>query len=211
MKQTTRRNLLLGAVATTGAAGIIGVARFPGATQAKAQELTVEDVLFDPVNPVLGNPDGDLTIVEFFDYQCPYCKANHPDLMDVTGADGNIRLVMKDWPIFGAPSVRASQLALGAVDVGAYETVLAALMATKGRLSEADITATLETAGLDLGELDGAYRANRGQWDGLMARNDFQAAQLGLRGTPAYIIGTTIYPGTMNRAELKEAIANARA
>ncbi len=90
------------------------------AKQVQAQGLTVEDVLFDLDNPVLGNPDGDVTVVEFFDYQCLYCRANHTELIDVVAEDGNVRLVMKDWPIFGPASIRASQLALGAVHVGAY-------------------------------------------------------------------------------------------
>ena len=88
---------------------------------ASAQGLTVEAVLNDPDAPVLGNPQGGLTIVEYFDYQCPFCKAMHQPLTEVVAEDGDIRLVLKDWPIFGAASLRASQLALGAVDLGAYE------------------------------------------------------------------------------------------
>lgn len=62
-------------------------------------ELTVEEVLFDPQIPVLGKPDGDVTIAEYFYYQCPFCKRGHQDLIDVVRGDGNVRLVMKDWPI----------------------------------------------------------------------------------------------------------------
>lgn len=100
MPMIKRRTFLTGsAIAATGGASLFSLFRTP----AFAKELTVDDVLFDPDNPVLGNPEGDVTIVEFFDYQCPYCKANHPPLTEVVEADGNIRLVMKDWPIFGAP------------------------------------------------------------------------------------------------------------
>ncbi|PVA10723.1 disulfide bond formation protein DsbA [Pelagivirga sediminicola] len=210
MKKVTRRNILLGAVAAGGTAGIVGAGFIPVARQARAQELTINDVLFDQDNPVLGNPDGDVTIVEFFDYQCPYCKINHPALSRTVAEDGNVRLVMKDWPIFGAPSIRASQLVLGAADLGAYSEANAALMATEARLSEVDINTALENAGLDIAELDAAFRSNRDKWEGLMARNDRQAAQLGLQGTPAFIIGTTIYPGFMDGAALKDAIAQSR-
>lgn len=206
----TRRNLLLGGLAGgTGAA--LGAMLIPPAHRVEAQGLTAEDVLFDPDSPVLGNPEGDITIVEFFDYQCPYCKMNHPDLIDVVAEDGNIRLVMKDWPIFGSASIRASQLALGAVDVGAYEAANKALMATQGRLTEAGIEKVLRNAGLVPDALDTAYRTSRGKWDGLMTRNGAQAAQLGLQGTPAFIIGNTIYPGAMDRTALQEAVADSRA
>ncbi|MBI6628529.1 DsbA family protein [Pontibaca salina] len=208
MSILNRRTLLVGGLATGGALGT-GALLLSGGAPA-AQELTIDDVLFDPANPVLGNPDGDVTIVEFFDYQCPYCKSNHPALSETVAADGNIRLVMKDWPIFGAPSIRASQLVLGAAEIGAYENALNALMATQGRLTEKAIEQTLTEAGLDVDALDKGYRAERRKWDGLMARNGNQAAQLGIRGTPAFIIGTTIYSGAMSGNDLKQAVAQAR-
>ncbi|SFP93127.1 DsbA family protein [Tranquillimonas alkanivorans] len=207
MTRLNRRHLLLGGLATAGsAAGLLLFSR-NGAT---AQDLTREDVLFDPDNPELGNPEGDVTLVEFFDYQCPYCKANHPILTDVVAADGNIRLVMKDWPIFGAPSVRAAQLALGAASLDAYETANATLMATEGRLDDALIDEALEDAGLDVADLQAAYQNDRNKWDGLIARNGRQASILGLRGTPAFIVGTALYPGAMDGEALREAIEMAR-
>ena len=105
---------------------------FPLAALAQVQ-LTVEEVLFDPEIPVLGNPDGDVTVAEFFDYQCPFCKRGHKDLLDVVEQDGNVRLVMKDWPIFGLASVHASSLVLAAGED--YEKALNAVMATPGRLA----------------------------------------------------------------------------
>lgn len=209
MTLINRRNLLIGGLGGTMTLTLAGSIIAIGRT-AQAQELTVEDILFDPANPVLGNPEGDVTIVEFFDYQCPYCKANHKDLTEAVQSDGNVRLAMKDWPIFGAPSIRASQLVLGAASVGEYDTAHDTLMMTQGRLTEADIEKALENAGLDPAELDSAYRADRSKWDSLIARNSSQATQLGLQGTPAFIIGATIYPGAMDRAALDKAIAASR-
>jgi protein-disulfide isomerase len=197
--------------AAAGVASATGVTIWPGKSDAQAQGLTVEEVLFDPANPVLGNKGGDLTIVEFFDYQCPYCKANHPILTDVVETDGNIRLVMKDWPIFGAPSVAAAQLALGAASLGQYEIANEALMATEGRLTDELIRDTLSDTGLKVAALEEAYKRSRAKWDGLMARNSNQAAQLGLQGTPAFIIGTTIYPGSLDADALREAVERGRA
>ncbi|MEH6390224.1 MAG: DsbA family protein [Sulfitobacter sp.] len=209
MTRITRREALTG----TAAAGLVTMAGFsfwPGQSAAQDQELTVEDVLFDPANPVMGNKDGDVTIVEFFDYQCPYCKANHPILKDVVENDGNVRLVMKDWPIFGAPSILAAQLALGASSLGQYKTASDALMETEGRLSKELIHDTLTLADLDVSALEKAYEDSRKKWDGLMARNSRQATLLGLQGTPAFIIGKTIYPGSMSDEALRDAIAKAR-
>lgn len=177
---------------------------------ARSDELTIDDVLFDPDQPVLGNPGGDVTVVEFFDYQCPFCKRGHPDLMAEVEADGNVRLVMKDWPIFGGASVLASQLVLGAVEEGTYVAAQAALMATPARLSEDDVRDTLAAAGLDPAAMLAAYRQDRERWDGLMGRNSRQAAALGLQGTPAFIIGQSLLPGALDHDRLRAAIAAAR-
>ncbi|MCR8547828.1 DsbA family protein [Salipiger sp. P9] len=194
------------ALALTGATALAGV--LP--RDAAAQELTVEAVLRDPDAPVLGNPDGDVTIVEYFDYQCPFCKSMHPILTELLAEDGNIRLVLKDWPIFGAPSVRASQLALGAHDLGRYEAVTEALMATKGRLTQRQVDAAVGEA-LPARDALRAYRGNRAKWDGLLARNGFQAVALGFRGTPGFAVNTTIYDGALDAEMLRQAIAEARA
>lgn len=210
MTKLTRRTALTGGLLAMGGTALWTASR-PALAQEQPPRPTIDEVMFDPANPVLGNPEGDVTIVEFFDYQCPYCKANHPVLNEVVEADGKVRLVMKDWPIFGAPSVRAAQLALGAASLGSYLTANDALMATEGRLDDALIEETLAEAGLDVAALDAAYGENRDKWDGLLTRNGVQAAAFQLRGTPAFIIGTVIYPGAMDKAGLENAIATARA
>ncbi|MBN9889629.1 DsbA family protein [Salipiger abyssi] len=200
MRLTRRESLALGA-----GAGLIGL--LPRG--ASAQELTVEAVLRDPEAPVLGNPEGDVTVVEYFDYQCPYCKAMHPVLKDVLAEDGNLRLVMKDWPIFGAPSVRASQLALGAHELGTYEAAMEALMTAQGRLSQRQVDAVVSGV-VPAKEALRAYRRNRKTWDGLMERNAYQAIALGFRGTPGFAVETVIYDGALDREMLKAAIAEVR-
>lgn len=173
-------------------------------------ELTLDDILHDPDQPVLGNPEGDVTVVEFFDYQCPFCKRGHADLMSEVEADGSLRLILKDWAIFGGASVLASQLVLGAVEKGSYAAAQAALMATPAHLSEDDVHNTLTAAGLDPAAMLATYRQDRARWDGLMARNGQQAAALGLQGTPAFIIGQSLLPGALDRDRLRAAIAAAR-
>lgn len=211
----TRRDLLAGTTGF-GLAGLVGGAallarRGDGASGGiETAQMTINDVLHDPDNPVLGNPEGALTIVEYFDYQCPYCKRGHSVLTEVVERDGDIRLVMKDWPIFGAPSVLASQLVLGAASMGAYAPAHGALMATAARLTEGQIRRMLADGGIDADAALAAYRADRGKWGGLMARNAAQAVELGLQGTPAFIIGTRIFPGALDGTRLRVAIAEVR-
>jgi protein-disulfide isomerase len=129
--------------------------------------------------------------------------------MDVVSKDGNVRLVMKDWPIFGGASVHASSLVLASGD--SYEKALNALMATPGRLGKDEVDATLSKAGLDPSTLLAAFKKDMDRVDGILARNMDQANAFGFGGTPAFIIGTRIYHGAMDRQALLEAIAAARA
>lgn len=171
---------------------------------------TPEEVFFDPHIPVLGNPKGDVTIVEFFDYQCPYCKIGHPNLIKTIERDGNVRLVMKDFPIFGSVSIYAANLVLAADAEGKYARALDALMSTEGRLQQADVNTALTKAGLDPAALHAAFKKDQKRIDALIVRNMAQASAFNLHGTPAFIIGRKIYPGLMNEAALTDAIAAAR-
>ena len=195
----TRRTLL-----TATAVGV-ATAAVPALAQIR---LSVEEVLFDPQIPVMGNPDGDVTIAEYFDYQCPFCKRGHTDLMDVVLEDGDVRLVMKDWPILGAASIHASSLVLAAGKD--YEKALHAVMATKGRLSEEDVDAALKRAGLDPQSLLAAFRKDQDRIDGILARNMDQANAFGFGGTPAFLVNTRAHHGAIDKQALRDAIAAAR-
>mgnify|MGYP003673304615 CR=1 FL=1 len=207
---TLSRRAVLAGGAGLGMIALSGVALTLLRHPAGAEGLTLDDVIGDPDQPVLGNPEGDVTVVEFFDYQCPFCKRGHSDLLAEVSDDGNARLVMKDWPIFGGASVLASQLVLGAVNTDQYAHAQNALMATPARLSEQDVRDTLAGAGLDPDSLYASYLQERSRWDGLLGRNSQQAVAIGLQGTPAYNIGQSMYPGAMERSRLRDAIAHAR-
>ncbi|MFC2967291.1 DsbA family protein [Acidimangrovimonas pyrenivorans] len=165
---------------------------------------------FDPDAPVLGNPKGDVSVIEYFDYQCPYCKANHPMVSRVVAEDGNIRYVMKDWPIFGPASVRASALALGSVALGKYPQVNAALMKTRSPLNTAMIDAALRSAGVDPAQAKASFDREGDKWRALLGRNDTQARGLGLPGTPGYVVGRDVFPGVIHEPALRDAVARAR-
>lgn len=176
-----------------------------------AQQLTQNEVFHDPDAPVLGNPKGDVTVVEFFDYQCPYCKKTHPDVKSVVAEDGNVRLIMKDWPVFGDASVFAAQAVLGANEIGVYEKAMEALMATPASLSEDDVKRILTSAGLDVSKIADAVRQNDKKISDLLTRNYNQALALNFRGTPSFVVGRAIASGVLSKDQLRAAIKQARA
>ena len=167
--------------------------------------LSREAVLRDPAIPDLGNAQGDVTIVEYFDYQCPYCKKTAPELAQVAKEDGKVRIVLKDWPIFGPASAYAAKMALASRFQNKYEEAHDALIAAKTKLTEAAVDDLLAKAGIDVAKA-AADRAA----DALLARNDAQARAFGFQGTPAFIIGTFRVPGSLNAAGFKRAIGDAR-
>lgn len=199
------------ALATLG--GAVVVAGRPATAREATREVTGPDPRFlthDPDQPVLGNPEGDVTLVSFFDYQCPYCRKAAPELAGLVAEDGNIRLVMKDWPIFGPVSDHAVEIALGSVKLGHYPQVHAALMAVKGRFDEAAVDAVARKAGADPSKAMASFRRNRDRWAGLIGRNDQQAQMLGLLGTPSYVVGLDVFLGATPVADLRKAVATAR-
>ncbi len=190
---------------------------FESAQTAPAQEqgaasdvLSKDAVLRDADNPVLGNPKGDITIVEYFDYQCPYCKKISPVLDQVINDDRNVRLVLKDWPILGDPSGYAARLVLAAKYQNKYEAAHRALIVKVGRLTEAVIDETLAQAGVDVTKAKADLAANKAKIDALLKRNSEQAQAFGFRGTPVFIVGTFRIPGGLTAEQFKLAIADAR-
>ncbi|WP_043830143.1 DsbA family protein [Muricoccus aerilatus] len=167
------------------------------------------DALFnDARDPIKGNPRGDVTIVEFFDARCTYCKALYPNMQALLQRDGNIRVVMKDLPILGPNSVLASRALLAAQRQGKYEPLYDALLKLRTEPTEAVIQAEAQRAGLDWPRLrrdmeDPAIQAR-------LEANIALAQRLQLEGTPALVIGDTLVPGAVELPELQRLVAEAR-
>ncbi len=197
------RRTIIAALALAGAA-------LPVIAQAQGtSRIDAEAILNDPDAPVGGNPRGDVTIVAFLDYNCPYCKASAPALARIVREDGKIRLVYKDWPVIAETSVYAAQLALAAAYQGRYQQAHDALMATKGRLSREQISAAIKSAGIDLDRLQADLDANRDKIAALLRRTMTQADSLGLQGTPTYLVGP-FRTSTLDYAGFKQAVSDAR-
>jgi protein-disulfide isomerase len=159
-------------------------------------------------DPVRGNPRGDVTIVEFFDVRCPYCKRLHEDMTALLGRDRNLRVVMKDIPILGPQSVLASRALLAAQRQGRYVELHDALMRSRGETTEALIRAEAEAVGLDaarlLREMDDPAIQRR------LDANLALARALQIEGTPALVIGDTLVPGAVPLAQLERLVAEQR-
>jgi protein-disulfide isomerase len=168
-------------------------------------------VLRDPDIPSLGNPNGDLTVVEFFDYQCPYCKKLAPDLAKLVQEDGKIRVVLKDWPIFGDVSVLAAKMALASKYQNKYAAAHDALISADGKLTAAIINDLLAKAGVDVAAAASDLQAHEKSIDDLLARNSQQADAFGFDGTPGFIVGTFRVPGVVEMKVFKMIVADARA
>lgn len=159
-------------------------------------------------DPVIGNPEGDVVIVEFFDYRCPYCTKVAEPLREAVLADGNIKLVMKEFPILGPDSQFAARAALAAAKQGLYEPFHFALMDVKGKVDQAAVMTIAKGVGLDLDRLKGDMQSP--EIDAVLRRN-FQLAEiLEINGTPAFIIGDEIVPGALDMQTLKAKVAEAR-
>ena len=172
--------------------------------------LTEALVLRDPEIPVAGNAAGDITIVEYFDYQCPYCRKLEPELRQVVHDDGKVRLVLKDWPILGPVSVTAARMALASKYQDKFVQAHDALIGVNSKLTEPRIREVLAGAGIDVDRLDRDLANNATAIDAILARNNEQAAAFDFRGTPSFIVGKFRVPGVLTMAQFGQAIADAR-
>ncbi|MCK5500674.1 MAG: DsbA family protein [Tritonibacter mobilis] len=179
--------------------------------QAAAQVLDTEKATLenDPNAPVLGNPDGDVTVVEFFDYNCPYCRRVKPEMEALLAADPNVRVVYREWPILGDGSVFAARAALASRNQGKYEEFHWAMMQLKERAEEASILRTAEDIGLDVAQL-------RRDMNGPEIEEHIQtsmrlAQSLGFSGTPSFVIGDSLAPGLIQADQMIELVDQARA
>ncbi|MCR9193843.1 MAG: DsbA family protein [Hyphomonas sp.] len=173
------------------------------------QALTTrrDDLENDPNAPVLGNPDGDVTVVEFFDYNCPYCKRAVEPIKELLATDDQVRLVYREWPILGEGSVFAARAALAAREQGKYEEMHWALM-TGGRADAQSTIAAAERLGLDIEKL--REDMNAPEIIQHITVSMELAEQLSITGTPSFVVGTNVAPGLIPLTELEDLIRDAR-
>ncbi len=176
--------------------------------ESKAILAAHRDTLVTPADPVAGNPHGDVTIVEFFDTRCPYCRRMEPVMDKFLAQDHGVKLVYKDLPILGPASTLGAKALLAAQLQGGYEKLREAVMQLPPETTLRMIQAAAEKLGLDWGRLSHDMDAPAVQQR--IDANIKLAHALDIEGTPALVIGDTMVPGALDLAELKKDVAEAR-
>lgn len=164
----------------------------------------------NPNDPLIGNPDGDVTVVEFFDYRCGYCKRVFPDIQALIKEDGNIRYVLKEFPILGDASVYASRAALAVWlgQTGRYNDFHSAMMQSKGSLSKGRVNALAGESGVDSKKMFADMKNPK--IDEILALNSQLAGGLGITGTPGFVFGDTVVPGAISKEAMVDLVAAMR-
>jgi len=203
-------------VRRAGAAVLIAVLALGLAAGADAQvmELTPEGrdaVLASPATPFAGHAGADVTVVEYLDFNCPYCRKTAVTLGQLLAGDAKVRILFKDFPIFGGVSVYAARAALAAQWQGRYLAAHDILIDSPARLaSETQVRNRLALAGVDLARLDRDLAAHKGEIDAILARNNDEARALGYTGTPGLVVGAFVVPGALSLENLRVLITATR-
>ena len=183
------------------------------AAEAERQKLAIlenrEALTNDPASPSLGNPEGDVVLVEFFDYRCGYCRASAPRVQAAIKSDPQLRVVMKEFPILSEESVVGARAALAAGLQGKYEDFHFALMKNPGNLSASHLRRIAGQVGVDADQMEADMDSE--EVAQAIARTHALARQIGVTGTPAFVIGDELIPGAVDLDVLLAKIAEARA
>lgn len=167
------------------------------------------DILYQSkLSFVAGNPKGDISMVEFFDYNCGFCKRAFGDVLSILESDKNLRLVVKEFPILGPGSVFASRAAIAAKEQGKYWDLHVALMQARGSLDEAKVISIAEKIGLDVKKLRTDMENPRVNAE--IEETYKLANKLGVNGTPAFIIDDKLIPGALGLQALQQQVASVR-
>ena len=167
-----------------------------------------KDLERDPTAPVLGNPKGDITLTEFFDYNCPFCRKMVGTVQKLISSDPQLRVVYREWPVFGEGSYFAAQASLASLKQGKYWQFHAALMGLKERAVEATVMRTARKVGLDEDKLRADMKST--EIEKHIRNSSELAAHIGLMGTPTFIAGDEGVFGEMKLKEMQDLVARGR-
>jgi protein-disulfide isomerase len=169
-------------------------------------------LFYSPRQVTLGNPDGDVTMVEFFDYNCGFCRRALVDMLDLMKADPKLRVVLKEFPVLGPGSVEAAQVAVAVrmqdKDGRKYLEFHQKMLSSRGQADRARALAVAKEVGLDMGRIEKDMASDEAKET--IDENLKMAEALGLNGTPSYVIGTDVVVGAVGLTALKEKVAAAR-
>lgn len=173
-----------------------------------AKKQAINLVRADDGKTIFGNPDGDVTIYEFSDYNCGYCKRSYADLLRAVEVDGNIRVVVKELPILSQTSLDAAMVSLAAAEFGKYPEVHDALMTLQGRINNTVLDEIIASVGLD--KTDVTNFIARPESQAIIEKNRELAGILQVNGTPAFVIGNEFAPGAISFDDIMGLVKRAR-
>ena len=206
---SARRRLQVFALAVMANAWLLGAAAAQDDVQVVSRDGQ-KQMLKDPGTEAVGAAKPDVIIVEYYDYNCPYCKKLVPTLHTLLAQDPKIAVLYKDWPILGPMSLYAATCALAAKYQGKYLTAHDALIGGP-RLSKNDqVDGILKGAGVNIEILAKDRTAHAAEISALLARNDQEAHALSLQGTPGIVVGRLLVAGTADADTLTKLIAKSR-
>ncbi|WP_265502133.1 DsbA family protein [Paracoccus beibuensis] len=162
----------------------------------------------DPTAPVLGNPDGNITLTEFFDYNCGFCRKMLPVMQQLVRSDPDLRVVYREWPVFGAGSEFAARASLASLPTGKYWRFHAGMLGMRGRAEEASVMRVARDVGLAAAEL--RERMDSDSVSSHIATSFLLADHMGLMGTPTFICGDEAVFGEMTPQEMRDLVARGR-
>ncbi|MDH4301851.1 MAG: DsbA family protein [Nitrospira sp.] len=181
------------------------------AEQRERQKIALKtkqnELLHDPASPVSGNLKGEITVVEFYDYRCGFCKRAASAVTELQKVDPRVRVVYKDFPILGEPSELAAKAALASQAQGKHQAFHEALLASHADISKEEVMKIAVSVGLNAKRLE-ADMANP-KWQAVIAKNRALAQELGISGTPGFVVGNELVPGALDLNGLKELIVRA--
>lgn len=181
------------------------------ADTARNTTLTTQakDIFHNPIDAVVGNPKGDVTVVEFMDYNCGWCKKSVKEMQALVATDKNVRVVMKEFPIFGEGSEYAARAALASVKQGKYWELHQAMFASEGKVTPEVVDQIAQELGLDVAKMKIDMKV--ADIDATIRKNQALAQSLALTGTPGFIIDDKVIPGYTELANLQSMLATTRA
>ena len=173
-------------------------------------KANADDIYNDGASFVGGNLDGDITIVDFSDYRCPYCKKAHAEIQALIKSDGNIRIIYKEFPILGPDSVTAAKFALATLLLApnSYEDVNTSLMAMRGKPNEATLTSLAKTLGLDATAL--LEKMDSDAVNAIIENNRSLGGRLQITGTPTFILGDQLIRGYVPLEGMQQIVEDTR-
>ena len=189
---------------------LLSALSFALAGPALAEGVDVDAILNDPETPVGGDPRGNVSVVAFFDYNCPFCRKSMPALENVARADGHVRIVYKDWPILAPSSSHGAEIALAAKYQNKYREVHDALLALRGARVAPERLDAAAAAGADMHRLAADLDAHRAEIAALLKRTNDQADALGLQGTPVFLVGPFKVAAALDERGFRDVIAKTR-